>query len=102
MTASLTPDQQRGLRDVPKSWRQFLAKWRTERGKIMTAGFEKMRLSPSAARQDANIVRLREIGRSYVEISTELHVDVRRVSRTILIHRPNLAGHKYRRGQINA
>ena len=93
----MSPDQQRGLRDVPESWHPFLAKWRKDCAEVIATGIEPMWRRPDRRQRDARIVQLREAGQTYRQIANEIHIDVGMVRSVVEARCPVLAGHPNRR-----
>ena len=94
MTASLTLDQQRGLRDVPEPWRPFLADWRQDCAEIIETGIDPR--FPAAViegrrQRDCDIIELRELGHTYLDIAEMLELSPTTVSSILNKYRPDLA-----------
>lgn len=97
----MTPDQQRGLRDVPKPWHAFLGKWHADVAQIIATGIDPLFKHPPPGRRQTGleIVRLREEGRSYEQIGVTLDVSSYYVRLALMRYRPDLIG---RWGERNA
>ncbi len=91
----MTPDQKRGLRDVPKPWHKFLAEWREDVVGVIATGIDLRFPGPVSERrrnQACDIIELRELGHLYTEIGEILGTNRGTVASVLRRYRPDLLG----------